>query len=423
MSACADTGKTGMPTQPVHRGCLPINHTSTSTASSRLPSAQGSWPTFHGNLSRDGALPGGEGGTLKLAWSYCSGGPLFSSPIVDKGGLYIASTNTTLTALDARSGRMRWQLRGDGPFFSTPALQDNVLYACSLGGSLYALDTQTGSMRWHVRVPVAGAQIWSSPVLAQGLLIVGLASTLSEKPKIAGQVLALDLRTGKQRWSAAIMPHNAPGGGVWSSPAVDIAHGIVYAATGDPDDGVQAFSLRDGARLWHWRSVTRDVADTDVGAGPTLYRDRSARLRIAVGGKDGWLYSLDARSGQMLWSTRVGKQVYSSPAVANGTLYAVGVSGRSAIAWSLDGDSGQARWHHAIPVMVYSSPVVAGRTLYVAIGNGFGPGDGGVEVLDTTNGQQLQYADRHSTLSSSPALLSSWLFVGAQDGNLYAFTR
>jgi outer membrane protein assembly factor BamB len=57
------------------------------------------------------------------------------------------------------------------------------------------------------------------------------------------------------------------------------------------------------------------------------------------------------------------------------------------------------------------------------VGDAFGPGDGGVEVLDAATGNQLQYADLHSAATSSPAVIMSWLYVGAHDGNLYAFGR
>ena len=62
-------------------------------------------------------------------------------------------------------------------------------------------------------------------------------------------------------------------------------------------------------------------------------------------------------------------------------------------------------------------------TLYIGVGDAFGPGDGGVEVLEAATGNQLQYADLHSAATSSPAVIRSWLFVGAHDGNLYAFVR
>jgi hypothetical protein len=73
--------------------------------------------------------------------------------------------------------------------------------------------------------------------------------------------------------------------------------------------------------------------------------------------------------------------------------------------------------------MVYASPVVSGQALYIPIGNGFGPGTGGIEVLNTASGHQLQYMDLRSTTNSSPAVLAAWLFVGAHNGNIYAFTR
>ncbi len=53
----------------------------------------------------------------------------------------------------------------------------------------------------------------------------------------------------------------------------------------------------------------------------------------------------------------------------------------------------------------------------------FGAGNGGVEVLGAATGNQLQYADLHSAATSSPAVIMSWLYVGAHDGNLYAFVR
>ena len=90
---------------------------------------------------------------------------------------------------------------------------------------------------------------------------------------------------------------------------------------------------------------------------------------------------------------------------------------------ALDAQTGATRWQYPISTMIYASPAVDGQTLYQPTGNGFGPGSAGIEVLNALNGQRLQYVDLHSNTNSSPALLSSWLFVGAADGNLYAFIR
>jgi len=210
---------------------------------------------------------------------------------------------------------------------------------------------------------------------------------------------------------------------VWSSPAIDVASNTVYVGTGDPDDGVEALNLRTGKLLWHWRSVVRDVGDTDVGAGPLLYRDAKGQVRVVVGGKNGNIYTLDGKTGRLLWQKRIGEHVFSSPTFANNTLYVVGVVQQQSIAYALDAQTGAIRWQQGIPMIVYASPVIAGQKLYLAIGDGFEPGDGGVVVLNATNGQQVQYVNVHSTTASSPAVLPAWLLVGSHDGNLYAFVR
>jgi outer membrane protein assembly factor BamB len=291
------------------------------------------------------------------------------------------------------------------------------------GLHFHAVDVASGQLRWRSSVDDPGAKIWSSPLVVNGLVIVGAASTLSEQPKIPGEVIAFDAATGALRWRTWSEPGGAPGGGIWSSPAVDTARGVVYVGMGDPNDGVQALDLRDGHVLWRWSSVPRDVADTDVGSGPLLYSDQRGHLRIAVGGKDGWLYSLDAQSGRVLWRTHVGDHVFSSPAFARGTFYVVAVLIRRSVGWAVDGETGVPIWQHAIPTIVYASPALVGQTLYVGEGDAFGPGGGGVEVLEASMGTRVQYADLHSAVTSSPAVITSWVYVGAHDGNLSAFIR
>jgi eukaryotic-like serine/threonine-protein kinase len=395
----------------------------THTLSTPAPVVRGDWPLFRGDLRRDGAAPGSGSSMLTLAWSYCMGAAILSSPVVSAGVVYIASTNGILAALDARSGHVLWQFRAGGALYSTPSVQNGVVYIGALDGFVYAVDAASGRLRWRSQVDSTGAKIWSSPAVSNGLVITGVASTLSEKPKIPGEVLAFDAATGARRWRTWSEPGGAPGGGIWSSPAIDVARGMVYVGIGDPDDGAEALDLRDGHVLWHWRSVVRDVADTDVGSGPLLYSDSRGHLRIAVGGKDGSLYSLDAQNGHVLWHTHVGDHVFSSPAFADGTLYVVAVLVRRSVSWAVDAETGALHWQHAIPVIVYGSPAIAGQTLYISIGDAFGPGDGGVEVLDAATGGQVQYADLRSAVTSSPAVLPSWLYVGAHDGNVYAFVR
>lgn len=360
---------------------------------------------------------------LTAAWSYCTGAAILSSPILHNGVVYIGSTNGVLTALEARSGHMLWKFQAGEGIYSTPTVQNGSIYVGDIDGFVYAVDAATGHQQWRSRVDGSGAKVWSSPAVTGGLVIVGAASALNEHPKVAGEVLAFDATTGQRRWRTWMMPKGTAGGGVWSSPAIDVTHNIVYVGTGDPDDGVQALDLHDGHLIWHWRSVVQDVGDTDIGAGPMLYSNQQGKLRVAVGGKDGSLYSLDAQNGRVLWHTHVADHIFGSPAFAHDTIYVVGVLIRSAVSWALDAETGTPHWQHPIPFIVYASPAIVDSTLYLGVGDGFSTNGGGVEVLDATSGHLLQFVDLHSAATSSPAVLSAWLFVGAQDGNLYAFVR
>ncbi len=431
LSSCAQTNtqpvknKSATPASNQVAGlCNGAGETRNDITVSSLPAAQGNWPMFHGNVNRDGATTAGGGSLLTQAWTYCTGAIVFASPVVQNNILYIASTNDTITALALPAGKPLWQIQAEAGFYSSPVIQDGTLYAATNTGSIYAIDAHYGFVHWRVPLDVPGARLWSSPAVADGLLLIGAASTLSEHPKIAGQVLAFDAQTGKLRWRAYVEGSGISGGGVWSSPAVDIANNIVYVGTGDPDDGVEALDLQSGKLLWHWRSVVQDVADTDVGSGPLLFRDAKGQVRVVVGGKNGFLYCLDGATGTQLWQTHIADHIYSSPAYANGTLYAVGVlSGHQSMSVALDAQTGHVRWQHAIPLVVYASPALVGQTLYLAVGDSFVNGDGGVQVLNAKNGQLLQYMDLHSPVTSSPAVITAWLFVGGRNGLLYAFTR
>src|SRR5260370_35077719 len=76
----------------------------THTLSTPAPVVRGDWPLFRGDLRGDGAATGSCSSMLTLAWSYCMGAAILSSPVVSAGVGYIASTNGVLGATDAPSG-------------------------------------------------------------------------------------------------------------------------------------------------------------------------------------------------------------------------------------------------------------------------------------------------------------------------------
>ena len=123
------------------------------------------------------------------------------------------------------------------------------------------------------------------------------------------------------------------GRGVWSTPTVDAARGVLYITTGDnyshpatdTSDAVMALDLKTGHIVWSQQTTPNDVynsscggrgtncpaesgPDYDFGGSAMLVRTPDGRDVLVAGQKSGVVYALDpANKGKLLWQTRVGK--------------------------------------------------------------------------------------------------------------------
>jgi len=105
-------------------------------------------------------------------------------------------------------------------------------------GRIWALDAATGQCIWKsdVIAPTSGTSKigYSSPALAHGRAYIGVSAKRPDDPITVGQVFAVDLATGARDpgfgFSAVGGP--APGGGIWSSPAI-APDGNVVVTTGN----------------------------------------------------------------------------------------------------------------------------------------------------------------------------------------------
>lgn len=107
---------------------------------------------------------------------------------------------------------------GDGGFWATPALGDGVVYASSHTGRLLAVDAATGEVVWEDAI---GFHAWSSPVVVDGVLLVGTCDV----PGIRAYDVA-DPRRPEPLWTIP-----AADGCIESTPAV--WDGVVYVGSRD----------------------------------------------------------------------------------------------------------------------------------------------------------------------------------------------
>ena len=200
-----------------------------------------------------------------------------TTPVVVDGVMY-ATTPTVnnrmkVMALDAATGARIWETTSNlgtfkiccGPVNRGAAVAYGNVYVLTLDDRLIALDARTGAQRWSVPVAdaTAGFSETMTPQIYAGTVIVGSAGG---EWAIRGFVAAFDAQTGKQRWrwnstdpkTFANASWKSGGGMVWTTPAIDPQLGLVIFSTGNPNPDLSGIN-RKGDNLYTDSIVALDV--------------------------------------------------------------------------------------------------------------------------------------------------------------------
>ncbi|KAH8051468.1 hypothetical protein JL721_11125 [Aureococcus anophagefferens] len=192
------------------------------------------------------------------------------------------------------------------------------------------------------------------------------ATTARALRRTRKELVAIDAADGAARLnrSTGALAWRAPAGlQVQSTPAV----GASQLYVGSYDNCLCAYALAGGAS--RWRTCTAGRLEASA-----LVVERHGAEVVVVGSGDGHVYAFSA-AGDVLWRTRLGNAVSllrqggvgSSAALRGDTLY---VGGPDAF-FALDADSGAERWRHTTGAMVGSSPAVFGTRVYVGCEDGY----------------------------------------------------
>lgn len=228
-------------------------------------------------------------------------GVFLSSPTLEDGTIYLGDQDGTVYAFDAETGAEEWRTTepADG-INSTVAVADETVVAASTDGSVYAFDADTGDESWNVSL---GGASWSSPAVENGTVYVGDRDDA---------VRALELATGDEVWNASV------DGPVEGSPAV--ANGTIVVGTyGGSAYGLQA---SNGTVDWTWSGESVDPQEFD--SAPIVVDDSVylADLASDDGTRGGNVYSIDVEDGSEQWYENVTTEdIYASPVVVDGRLY------------------------------------------------------------------------------------------------------
>ncbi len=142
---------------------------------------------------------------------------------------------------------------------------------------------------------------------------------------------------------------------------------------------------------------------------------------------------MNASTGSLVWSSSVaGAMGYSCAAFANGVVYVSTTDGgtssnlTSGGVSALDASTGNLLWNHTVGSIDQSSPAVANGVVYVGSDiSGPNPSNrtdsGNFYAFNATTGAIIWSYKTGEAVLSSPAIANGVVYVGSNDGKVYAF--
>jgi quinoprotein glucose dehydrogenase len=283
-----------------------------------------------------------------------------STPIMVDGVLYLKTSLSQASAIDAATGKALWTFdpemwqrhRPANTGFNARGVaywsdgKSSRIFLPTGDAYLWALDARTGrpvegfgisgavdALKGIRRdVPRGEYQLMSAPIVVGDVVIVGPVISDGPRYQLAppGDVRGFDVRTGKELWTFHTVAQEGEfgnetwengswrytgGANPWGMLTADLELGYVYVPTGTPTNdyygghrpGANLFAesllcldARTGRRVWHFQFVHHGLWDYDATAAPLLVDlvvGGKPVKAVAVVTKQGFTYVFDRTTG------------------------------------------------------------------------------------------------------------------------------
>ncbi len=407
------------------------------------------WPLYGRDLSGARAtsiagISSANVADLVPLWQIEVGGPVSATPVIVDGVAYVGSYDGNLYARVAQTGEEVWTYATgaavEEPNLGIPlgipgsaAVDGGVVYVGDATATVHAIQADTGTVLWQTKVDQQpSACIWSSPVLWNDLVFIGVAS-IAKEAGFRGSVVALSARTGEVAWQTYMVPEGSDGAGVFAVPAIDAGRGQLYvgtqnaysdatAADGTPIS-IVALDALSGAVTWTFDAIAaaEDGAYTDdigFSASPNLYTI-DARDVVACGQKSGTFWVLDRDAGEVVWQATVSpagflggmegsSAVHENVVVVPATDWPEFDGPAKGLVSAYDADTGLRRWTKEQEGFPAASAVSISEDLVFQAGI-----DGILHAYLLPNGVELWKAELGASASGGIGIADGVVIVGA----------
>ena len=316
--------------------------------------ANGSWPTYNGDLTGRRYSPLAKINTttvkqLELAWTFrvaetTGGGRRISATPLEVDGVMYFTVPSHVWAVDARTGVKLWQFDwqskgGEAIGNRGAAIRGNTLYFETNDCYLVALDIANGKEKWHSEIGEPGVNRANfnfgsvPPTIIKNHVLTGISGDDFDVP---GYVEAHDPDTGALQWRFYTHPNPGDpeakswpndeamlhsGGMTWVPGTYDPELNLYYFGTGNaqpvingaarPGDNLYtgticALNPDTGKLVWYFQPNPHDTHDWDAVQTPILIDgviNGQKRKLLAQASRNGWFFVIDRTNGKALVST------------------------------------------------------------------------------------------------------------------------
>lgn len=330
---------------------------------------------------------------VRPAWTGQIGAVNFSlEPHVSGNTVTLASSDGTVVALDAATGRDLWRVQTGSAITAGVGSDGKTAAVVNVANEVVAVES--GVVRWRQKLP---AQTYTPPLVAGGRVFVVTADR---------SVTALDGASGRKIWT-----QQRPG------EALVLKQSGVLLAVGDTlvvgqSGRLVGLNPANGSVRWDAPIATsRGTNDVERLIDLTGRVSRVGNV-VCVRAFQSNVGCVDATRGQVLWSKK--------------SVGSTGVHGDEKMVFGTEADGKLMAWHRADGERAWSSELLMHRGLSapLSVGRSVAVGDstGLLHFLARDNGSPLnRLTTDGSGISVSPVLAGNTLVAVTRSGGVYGF--
>ncbi|MGV6801867.1 MAG: outer membrane protein assembly factor BamB family protein [bacterium] len=206
----------------------------------------------------------------------------------DGGRVFVTSGFGFIAALDAETGNLLWKSKTNAPVRNAPTAANGLVFAVTNTNEIVAFDQESGEEQWQYQSFEEQARFLSStsPAVSEEVVVVPFSS---------GEVTALNIKNGRQLWSETIGRSSRINAlsdlnDISGSPVID--RGIVYAVSHAGQ--MAAIEMRTGKVLW----------DQPISGLQTPWVVGDNVFVVSI---ENQLLSLDRETGKIIWVAQLPK--------------------------------------------------------------------------------------------------------------------